>query len=150
MRRSLLWIALAAALVPQWALAAPDVQPAASKDNRLTVVYWSARDCRWCTWWEGRILGSGGEAAFLASPEGKAVRYITVKKNFLAIPYAEHDFKPDQKWLWKLLESGKHRRIVGFPSFSLLDGEELVVYAVGQDGFRDELLPKLRERLAKR
>ena len=28
----------------------------------LTVVYWSAKDCRWCTWWEGSVVGSGGEA----------------------------------------------------------------------------------------
>ncbi|MFN3629045.1 MAG: hypothetical protein ACK4XK_03135 [Casimicrobiaceae bacterium] len=23
---------------------------APSKEARLTVVYWSAKDCRWCTW----------------------------------------------------------------------------------------------------
>jgi hypothetical protein len=125
-------------------------QSAAGKDARLTVVYWSAKDCRWCTWWEGKVLGSGGEAAFLASPEGKAVRYETVKKTFLSVPYGAHDFRPEQRWLWNQLESGRHRRIAGYPSFSLFDGEELVVYAVGQDGFKDELLPKLRERIGKR
>lgn len=125
-------------------------QASATRDTRLTVVYWSAKDCRWCTWWEGKVLGSGGEAAFLASPEGQAVRYQTVKKTFLSVPYGAHDFRPEQRWLWNQLESGKHRRIVGYPSFSLFDGEELVVYAVGQDGFKDELLPKLRERLGRR
>lgn len=125
-------------------------QAAAARDSRLTVVYWSAKDCRWCTWWEGKVLGSGGEAAFLASPEGKAVRYETVKKTFLSVPYGPHDFRPEQRWLWNQLESGKHRRIVGYPSFSLFDGEELVAYAVGQDGFKDELLPKLRERIGRR
>lgn len=152
LRRHLL-TAVCAALVAAGSMVAPGAAAAQStggQDTRLTVVYWSAKDCRWCTWWEGKVLGSGGEAAFLASPEGKAVRYETVKKTFLSVPYGPHDFRPEQRWLWNQLDSGKHRRIVGYPSFSLFDGEELVVYAVGQDGFKDELLPKLRERMAKR
>ena len=52
----------------------------------LTVVYWSAKDCRWCIWWEGSVLGSGGEAKFLKSAEGKAVRYLVIKKPTLARP----------------------------------------------------------------
>ncbi len=121
-----------------------------AQSKPLTVVYWSARDCRWCTWWEGKIIGSGGEANFLASPEGKAVQYLTIKKTYLAIPYEADDFKPEQRWLWEQLQSGQHRRIAGYPSFSLFEGRDLVVYAVGQDGFQKELLPKLRERLQAR
>lgn len=136
--------ALAAALAPTGSSAAASAGVAAAP---LTVVYWSARDCRWCTWWEGKLIGSGGEARFLASPEGKAVRYVTVKKTYLSVPYGAHDFTPEQRWLWQQLETGKHRRIVGYPSFSLFEGDELVVYAVGQDGLEKELLPKLRERL---
>ena len=77
----------------------------------LTVVYWSAKDCRWCTWWEGSVVGSGGEAKFLKSPEGKAVRYMVVKKPSLSQPFVERDFKPDQQWLWPRVKNDTDGKI---------------------------------------
>jgi hypothetical protein len=113
----------------------------------LTVVYWSAKDCRWCTWWEGSVIGSGGEAKFLQSDEGKAVSYAIVKKPRLSTPYVENDFKADQKWLWPRVRDQVDGRIKGFPSFSLFEGEKLVVYAVGEEEFAEKLLPVLKEKL---
>jgi hypothetical protein len=124
--------------------------PAAASTPPLTVVYWSAKDCRWCTWWEGAVIGSGGEAKFLKSEEGKAVRYSIVKKPRLSAPYEELDFKPEQKWLWPRVRDQVDGRIRGFPSFSLFEGEKLVVYAVGEEEFVQKLMPALKEKLAKR
>ena len=113
----------------------------------LTVVYWSAKDCRWCTWWEGSILGSGGEAKFLKSAEGKAVRYIVVKKPRLSAPYVEDDFTSDQKWLWTRVKNETDGKIKGFPSFSLYEGEKFVAYALGQPDVEGTLLPAIRARM---
>jgi hypothetical protein len=113
----------------------------------LTVVYWSAKDCRWCTWWEGTLIGSGGEAKFLKSPEGKAVRYIVVKKPTLAAPFTERDFAADQKWLWPRVKNETDGKIRGFPSFSLYEGEKFVAYALGEPDVEGKLLPAIRARM---
>ncbi len=123
---------------------------AAASISPLTVVYWSAKDCRWCTWWEGAVIGSGGEAKFLKSEEGKAVRYVIVKKPRLSAPYEEVDFNAEQKWLWPRVRDQVDGRIRGFPSFSLFEGEKLVVYAVGEEEFAAKLMPALKEKLSKR
>ncbi|MBC7709980.1 MAG: hypothetical protein H7203_07965 [Rhizobacter sp.] len=115
----------------------------------LTVVYWSAKDCRWCTWWEGSVLGSGGEAKFLKTAEGQAVRYLVIKKPTLARPYAEDDFKADQRWLWTRVNNETDGKIKGFPSFSLYEGDKFVVYALGEQDVTDKLLPAIRERMKK-
>ena len=115
----------------------------------LTVVYWSAKDCRWCTWWEGSVVGSGGEAKFLKSPEGKAVRYMVVKKPSLSAPFVERDFKADQQWLWPRVKNETDGKIKGYPSFSLYEGDKLVAYALGEKDVDDKLLPAIRERMKK-
>lgn len=129
---------------------APTGSATSVKKEPLTVVYWTWRDCRWCTWWEGKIIGSGGEAKFLASPEGKAVKYIVVKKPLLSEPYQETDFTPETKWLWEKMQSSKvdgEGRIRGFPSFSLFAGNTLVTYALGEPDVAKKLIPAIRERM---
>jgi hypothetical protein len=118
-------------------------------DEPLTVVYWSAKDCRWCTWWEGTVIGSGGEAKFLKSPEGKAVRYMVVKKPTLSMPFKEADFKPDQKWLWPRVKDETDGKIRGYPSFSLYEGDKFVAYALGEEDIEGKLLPAISERMKK-
>ena len=115
----------------------------------LTVVYWSAKDCRWCTWWEGSVIGSGGEAKFLKSPEGKAVRYTIVKKPTLARPFAAEDFKPDQQWLWPRVKNETDGKIKGYPSFTLYEGDKFVAYALGEEDIDSKLLPAIRDRMKK-
>ncbi len=115
----------------------------------LTVVYWSAKDCRWCTWWEGSVVGSGGEAKFLKSPEGKAVRYTIVKKATLARPFVAEDFKPDQQWLWPRVKNETDGKIKGYPSFTLYEGDKFVAYALGEEDIDGKLLPAIRERMKK-
>ena len=115
----------------------------------LTVVYWSAKDCRWCTWWEGSVIGSGGEAKFLKSAEGKAVRYIVVKKPTLARPHEERDFTADQKWLWPKVKSETDGKIKGYPSFTLYEGDKFVAYALGEGDVEGKLLPAIRARMKK-
>ena len=115
----------------------------------LTVVYWSAKDCRWCTWWEGSVVGSGGESKFLKSPEGKAVRYMVIKKPSLSQPHAARDFKPDQQWLWSRVKNETDGKIRGYPSFSLYEGDKFVAYALGEEDVDKKLLPAIRERMKK-
>ena len=115
----------------------------------LTVVYWSAKDCRWCTWWEGSLVGSGGEAKFLKTLEGKAVRYVVIKKPTLARPHVKDDFKADQQWLWARVKNETDGKIKGFPSFSLYEGDKFVAYALGEPDVEGKLLPAIRERMKK-
>ena len=125
------------------------INPAWAAVELLTVVYWSANDCRWCTWWEGSVIGSGGEAKFLKTPEGKAVRYIVIKKPTLARPHVDEDFKADQKWLWTRVKAETDGKIRGYPSFSLYEGDKLVVYALGEPDIAAKLMPAIRERMKK-
>ncbi len=120
---------------------------AAQKKEPLTVVYWTARDCRWCTWWEGKVIGSGGEAKFLASPEGKAVRYVVLKKPLLSVPYREDDFPSEHKWLWERVKSESDGKIRGYPSFSLYEGKTLVTYVLGEPDVEKKLIPAIREKM---
>ena len=131
------------------ALGASAPSSAWASGEPLTVVYWSAKDCRWCTWWEGSVVGSGGEAKFLKSPEGGAVHYMVVKKPSLSAPFAERDFKPDQKWLWPRVRNETDGKIKGYPSFSLYEGDRLVAYALGEEEIDEKLLPAIRERMKK-
>ncbi len=130
-------------------LCASAISPVRAAGEPLTVVYWSAKDCRWCTWWEGSIVGSGGEAKFLKSPEGKAVRYMVVKKPSLSMPFKEADFKADQKWLWPRVKDETDGKIRGYPSFSLYEGDKFVAYALGEEDIDSKLLPAIRERMKK-
>ena len=123
--------------------------PAWAAGEPLTVIYWSAKDCRWCTWWEGSVVGSGGEAKFLKSPEGKAVRYMVVKKPTLARPFVAEDFKPDQQWLWPRVKNETDGKIKGYPSFSLYEGDKFIAYALGEEDIDSKLLPAIRERMKK-
>jgi len=93
------------------------------------------------------LIGSGGEAKFLKSPEGKAVRYIVVKKPTLAAPFTERDFAADQKWLWPRVKNETDGKIKGFPSFSLYEGEKFVAYALGEPDVEGKLLPAIRARM---
>lgn len=139
-----LFVATAAAVV---AVVAVSGSAAYAATEPLTVVYWSAKDCRWCTWWEGSIIGSGGEAKFLKSAEGKAVRYVVVKKPRLASPFAESDFKAEQQWLWPRVKNETDGKIKGYPSFSLYEGEKFVAYALGEEEIESKLLPAIRARM---
>jgi hypothetical protein len=144
-----LFFAFAASTTPSAANTPVPAQANVSKEA-LTVVYWTARDCRWCTWWEGKVIGSGGEAKFLASPEGKAVKYVVVKKPLLSVPYQETDFNADTRWLWEKMQSSKadgEGRIRGFPSFSLFQGKTLVTYALGEPDVEKKLIPAIREKM---
>jgi hypothetical protein len=144
-----LFLAFAASPTPSAANTPASAQANSNKEP-LTVVYWTARDCRWCTWWEGKVIGSGGEAKFLASPEGKAVKYVVVKKPLLSLPYQETDFSADTKWLWEKMQASKadgEGRIRGFPSFSLFQGKTLVTYALGEPDVEKKLIPAIREKM---
>ena len=131
------------------ALLTGGVSSAWAAGEPLTVVYWSANDCRWCTWWEGSGVGSGGEAKFLGSPEGKAIRYMVVNKPSLSQPFVERDFKPDQQWLWPRVKNETDGKIKGYPSFSLYEGDKFVAYALGEEDIDGKLLPAIRERIKK-
>jgi hypothetical protein len=132
---------------PAFAQAATTATTSQKAKAPLTVVYWSARDCRWCTWWEGKVIGSGGEAKFLASPEGKAVRYIVLKKPLLAVPYREEDFPNEHKWLWERVKSESDGKIRGFPSFSLYEGNTLLTYVAGEPDVEKKLTPAIRAKM---
>ncbi len=93
------------------------------------------------------MIGSGGEAKFLNSPEGNAVRYLMVRKPTLAAPFAETDFKPDQKWLWPRVKNETDGKIKGYPSFSLYEGEKFVTHALGEEDIEGKLLPAIRARM---
>ncbi len=125
----------------------PAPESVVTSKEPLTVVYWTARDCRWCTWWEGKVIGSGGEAKFLASPEGKAVRYVVLKKPLLSVPYQENDFPQEHKWLWERVKSEADGKIRGYPSFSLYQGKKLVTYALGEPDVEAKLIPAIREKM---
>lgn len=104
----------------------------------VTVVYWSARDCTWCTHWEG-----GGKAQLEQSPEFPRIRFRMVKSERLEDKYSRDMFAPDIAWLWDRYTLNGHRN-PGRPSWDVYVGQERVATFYGTKSWDGQTLPFIR------
>ena len=120
------------------AVASPGhAQPA---NDRLQVFYLSTPDCPYCAHWE-----SQSRAALLASPEGKAVRFVEIRGNTLREPIEARHYPPEHRWVFEQIGPSR-----GVPRFLLAVDGKIVVSALGTGGYTTKFLPALKEAVARR
>ena len=113
---------------------------AAAQAKAVEVFYLGAPDCPYCRKWESR-----SRAAFLASPEGKAVTYVEIHGKTLREPIEARHYPPRYQWVFEQVGPS-----LGVPRFLLAVDGKVVHSAFGTDGFEKVFLPALKKVLARR
>jgi hypothetical protein len=106
----------------------------------LEVFYLGAPDCPYCRQWESRT-----RPGFLASPEGKAVKFVEIRGETLRQPIEARHYPPAYRWVFE--QVGPSR---GVPRFLLAEDGKVVHTAFGTDGFERVFLPALKKALLRR
>ena len=121
-------------------LAATSAGKAHAADSRIEVFYLSAPDCPYCAHWE-----SQSRAALLASPEGKAVRFIEIRGRTLREPIDERHYPPEHRWVFEKIGPSR-----GVPRFLLAVDGKIVANAYGTGEYTTKFLPALKEVVARK
>lgn len=112
---------------------------ASAQARRFDMFYLSAPDCPYCARWE-----SQSRAAFLASPEGRAVNFVEVRGETLRQPIEARHYPARYRWAYDQVGPS-----AGVPRFLLAVDGKVVLSAFGTGGFRNKFLPGLRAAIAK-
>ena len=135
------FLALSAAAIGMLAMLAVAWPGYAQPTNdRLEVFYLSAPDCPYCAHWE-----SQSRAAFLASPEGKAVQFVEIRGATLREPIDARHYPPEHRWVFEQIGPSR-----GVPRFLLAINGKIAVSAYGTGGYSSKFLPALKQALARR
>ena len=118
----------------------------ATSKPELLLVYWSSRDCRWCTYWEGSW--SGMEDGLKSSEEFKKLTYRVVKNARLADPYTDSDYPPDIKWLKERVDRGEEKN-PGRPGWVFFVNKVRVAKFYGTRDWESKILPEIKRLVTK-
>jgi hypothetical protein len=121
-------------------LAVASTGQAQTANSRIEVFYLSAPDCPYCAHWE-----SQSRAALLASPEGKAVRFVEIRGRTLREPIDARHYPPEHRWVFEQIGPSR-----GVPRFLLAVDGKIVANAYGTGEYRTKFLPALKEAVARR
>lgn len=115
--------------------------PAIRKEARLEMIYLAADNCPYCAMWE-----SGKKQRLLASPEGKAVRFVEVRQGSFGFPFQKGNYPPEYRWVYDQIGASR-----GVPRFLLaIDGKVMLSTLGSGAGYDDAFLPALKEVVAAR
>ena len=114
--------------------------PPLRNDSTIEVIYLGANDCPYCHHWEARAKGE-----LLASPEGKAIRFVEVKGETLKRPILENDYPADHKWIFQRIGPSR-----GVPRFLLVIDGKITLDAYGTNRYTSVFLPAVRDAIARR
>ncbi|WP_313952802.1 hypothetical protein [Accumulibacter sp.] len=117
----------------------------ASKPEIL-LVYWSSKDCKWCTYWESSM--SGMEESLKKSAEFKKLTYRVIKNQRLADPYTTDDFPPDIRWIKERVDSGEEKTL-GRPGWGFYVNKVRVAKFYGTKNWDSKILPEIKLLVAK-
>lgn len=112
----------------------------------LLLVYWSSKDCTWCTYWESSW--SGMESGLKSSEEFKKLTYRVIKNARLADPYTDEHFASDLKWLKERIDSGEERNL-GRPGWGFYVNKVRVASFYGTNYWDAKIFPEIRLLVAK-
>jgi hypothetical protein len=144
MRRWIASVAVAIATIGLGRSALADT-PTASKPE-LLLVYWSSKDCTWCTYWESSW--SGMEGRLKSSEEFTKLTYRSIKNARLADPYTDEHFAPDIKWLKERLDRGEEKNL-GRPGWGFYVNKVRVATFYGTKNWDSTILPEIKLLVAK-
>jgi thioredoxin-related protein len=117
-------------------------------DTPVTLVYFSARDCRWCTYWEQGLFKESAGQKFMKSVASKQVRMVTVKKQALAVWHQPEEFPAEIAFVRDArLRDGRITDLKGYPWFSLYVGQTLVADSFEWD---KDMLPAIEKVAARK
>lgn len=111
--------------------------PAASAAD-LTLFYLATPDCPYCRQWEAQSRGP-----LLASPEGRAVRFVEVRGETLRAPIEARHYPPAHRWGFDLIGPSR-----GVPRFVLVSNGRIIANAYGLTAYEHTFLPVLRAAAA--
>jgi hypothetical protein len=114
--------------------------PALAGGEKLEVFYLGAPDCPYCAHWE-----SQSRAALLASPEGKAVRFVEIRGETLRRPIEARHYPAEFQWVFQ--QVGPSR---GVPRFLLAIDGKVVLSAFGTGGYERDFVPALKQAVRRR
>jgi hypothetical protein len=121
-----------------------DAQSASKPE--LLLVYWSSKDCTWCTYWESSW--SGMEDGLKNSEEFKKLTYRVIKNTRLADPYTDEHFAPDIKWLKERIDRGVEKNL-GRPGWGFYVDKVRVATFYGTKNWDTKILPKIKLLVAR-
>jgi len=122
-----------------WTLAADAPKP------EMTVVYWSSKDCRWCTYWESSM--SGMERRFKEALEFNKIIYRVVKNERLADPYTPKDFPQDILWVFERIQRGEEKKSARPGWVVYLDRKRIASF-YGTSNWDEKHLPEIKRLVA--
>ena len=109
-------------------------------EGLIEMFYLHSPDCPYCAHWEARARGE-----LLASPEGRAVRYVEIRGETLRQPILARHYPPEYQWVYERIGPSR-----GVPRFLLAIDGRITVSAYGTGGYSQVFLPALRAAVAKR
>jgi len=112
----------------------------ARSESRIEMFYLGTPDCPYCQHWEARA-----RQELLASPEGKAIRYVEIRGETLRQPITAHHYPPEYRWVYDQIGPSR-----GVPRFLLAVDGRITVSVLGTGGYNEIFLPALRATLASR
>jgi len=121
-----------------------DTQTSAKPE--LLLVYWSSKDCRWCTYWEGSW--SGMQDSLKNSEEFKKLTYRVVKNERLADPYLDADYPVDIRWIKERIDRGEEK-IGGRPGWVFYVNKTRIAKFYGTRDWDSKSLPEIKRLVAK-
>ena len=104
----------------------------------VALFYLSAPDCRYCRAWE-----ANSRQALLASPEGRAIRFIEIRGETLREPILARHYPAEHRWAFEQIGASR-----GVPRFVLFSNGRIVASAYGLSAYENSFLPALRAAVA--
>lgn len=112
-------------------------------DPEILVVYWTARDCTWCTYWESRI--SGMQHGFEKSAEFQKLIFRVVKRPRIDTPPVASDYPEDLAWLRERIEKQPQAFRLGVPAWNVYINRKRVAGFAGTQTWNDKILPAIKK-----
>jgi hypothetical protein len=111
-------------------------------EPEIMVVYMSARDCRWCTYWESGL--SGMKSGFEKSAEFKKINFLEVKRARIDTPPAKTDYPEELAWLRDRNEKEPQYLALGTPSWIVYVDKARVARYWGTETWNDKIFPDIK------
>ena len=108
----------------------------------VTIVYWSAKDCTWCTYWESGF--SGMKSSFEQSSEFKKVNFYVVKRARIDTPPSGADYPQELAWLRDRIEKATQPFKLGVPAWGVHIDKKKVAGYWGTQTWNDKIFPEIR------
>ena len=108
----------------------------------IAVVYWSAQDCHWCTYWESSL--SGMKAQFERSAAIRRTSYFTIKRKLTAVPPAASDYPEELSWLRDRIAKNPKSLKLGVPAWEIYVNRESSGRWWGTQAWDETKLPEMK------